>query len=72
MIYEVRARILFIVEDEAKDFYHDCEVAFAKGTTILADEEAAEYSITEFIENHHEDNPRQPCRLLKSLSNKPL
>jgi len=72
MIYEVRARLLFNKEDEAKDFAYDCERALAKSTIISPDSLAVEYSIMEEIENHHDSEPNEPCVLLHSLSNKPL
>jgi len=71
MIYEVRARLLFDVEDEAKDFLYDCERALAKATTISPDSLAIEYSTIEEIENHHDEEPNEPCVLLSSLSNQP-
>lgn len=32
--YRVTADIFFDIEDEATDFYHDCQLALAKGVTI--------------------------------------
>lgn len=64
MIYEVRARLLFDVEDEAKDFYHDCELAFDKAVTINPDTINREDSTFEMLENHHNEDPNQPCVLL--------
>lgn len=61
MIYQVRANLFFDERDEAVDFYHDCEVAFPKGITVNPDGVNAEYSIVELIENHHDENPNEPC-----------
>ncbi|MBA7663564.1 hypothetical protein ES703_71609 [subsurface metagenome] len=69
MIYQVRANLYFTKEDEAKDFYHDCELAFFKDTAISSDSLAAEFSIIELIENHHDEDPNAPCCLLASDTN---
>lgn len=69
MIYQVRANILFTEQDEASDFYHDCELALGKGTKINPDSENAEYSIAELIENNHDTDPNQPCTLLSVHQN---
>lgn len=67
MIYEVRARLLFKEEDEARDFYHDCEMAYPKSTTIHLDDANEEISFAELLENHHEDEPNQPCKILAGV-----
>lgn len=53
MIYQVRANLYFTIEDEAVDFYHDCELALAKSTFINPDSENAEFSAIELINNNH-------------------
>ena len=68
MIYEVRARLFFIVEDEGRDFYHDCEMAFPKSVAINPQGDNMEFSVIELLENHHENEPNEPCTVLKSLS----
>jgi len=63
MIYQVRANLFFNIHDEAVDFYHDCELAFAKAIIVNPDTEATEDSVIELIKNHHDDNPNAPCEL---------
>lgn len=64
MIYQVRANLYFDSEDEARDFYHDCDLAFAKSTIVHPTEPNAEFSRIELIENHHDESPTAPCLLL--------
>ncbi len=71
MIYQVRADLYFHKEDEAKDFYHDCQLAYAKSTSINPDGENAEFAIIELIENHHDEDPNQPCNLVNFECNAP-
>jgi len=71
MIYQVRANLFFDKEDEARDFYHDCELAFAKGISVNPDSENAEFSTIELIDNHHDDDSHQPCELELSETNQP-
>lgn len=71
MIYEVRARLFFTKEDEAKDFYHDCEVAYPKATDINTDTVASEFSIVELIENHHDEAPTSPCDVTERICSYP-
>lgn len=71
MIYQVRANLYFTEFDEAKDFYHDCELAYAKSSICNPGTDTAEYGIVEAIENHHDDDPNGPCILIECLTNKP-
>lgn len=71
MFYQVRANLYFDEEDEAKDFYHDCELAYLKSIICNPGTEAAEYSIIELIENHHDDDPNGPCHVIRSLTELP-
>ncbi|MBA7545727.1 hypothetical protein ES705_38099 [subsurface metagenome] len=71
MIYQVRANLLFSEEDEAKDFYHDCELALAKSRVINPDSENIELSTIELINNNHDQEPNQPCELIATASNQP-
>ncbi|MBA7589329.1 hypothetical protein ES708_31411 [subsurface metagenome] len=66
MIYEVQAKILFDKEDEARDFYHDCETALPKGTNINPNQENEETSAILLLENNHSQDPIQPCRIISS------
>ena len=72
MIYQVRANLYFDKEDEARDFYHDCELAYLKSTICNPDTQAAEYGIIQLMENHHDQDPNEPCTLIETQSNQPL
>jgi len=67
MIYQVTANFFFSEEDEAKDFFHDCEVAFPKTSIINPDAENTELSTALLIENHHDESPNGNCDLIKDL-----
>jgi len=71
MIYQVRANLYFESEDEANDFYHDCELAFAKSTLVNPDSENEESSRIELIENHHDQDPNEPCHVVAFRDNHP-
>lgn len=71
MFYQVRANLLFTEEDEAKDFYHDCEVALAKTDFINPGQPNEEFSIAELLENHHDQDPNIPCELLAGAVKRP-
>lgn len=64
MIYQVRANLFFDKEDEARDFYHDCELALAKSRTLNPNKRNTELGVIELIENHHEDDPHSECSYL--------
>lgn len=68
MIYQVRANLFFDEEDEAKDFYHDCELALPKGTLINPDQPNLEFSAIELIDNNHDQDPNQPC-IIRAFEN---
>ena len=71
MFYQVRANILFSIEDEAVDFYYDCQIALPKGAVINPDQPNMEWSHIELLKNHHDTNPNQPCDVIASEDNKP-
>ncbi len=71
MIYQVRANLYFTDHDEAVDFYHDCQVAYPKSIICNPDTEAAEYSIIELIQNHHDESPNAECGYLDFETNRP-
>lgn len=68
MIYQVRATFFFDEQDEARDFYHDCLIAFPKTRTINPDQENAEPSHAELLSNNHELVPNEPCSIITSMS----
>ena len=71
MIYQVRANLFFASEDEARDFYHDCDVAFPKSIMVNPDTVCPEISVIELIENHHDEDPNGPCSLLAGKQSTP-
>lgn len=71
MFYEVRAKLLFTEEDEARDFFHDCELALAKTGFINQGQPNEEWSQTELLENHHDQDPNIPCELLAGAVKRP-
>lgn len=71
MIYQVRANLYFDKEDEADDFYHDCELAYLKSIICNPDTLAAEYGIIQLIGNNHDQDPNEPCTLIETQSNQP-
>lgn len=71
MFYQVRANLHFTEEDEARDFYHDCELALAKSSVINPDSENIEFGTIELIDNNHDQDPNQPCEIIQSANNKP-
>lgn len=71
MIYQVRANILFNIEDEARDFYRDCQLALAKGSNINPDSDNIEISTIELILNRHDLNPNEPCSVILAADTAP-
>jgi len=71
MIYQVRANLFFDEQDEARDFYHDCELALPKGISVNPGTDYSEVSVIELIENHHDEDPHAPCHLLASETTEP-
>ena len=71
MFYEVRARIYYTSEDEARDFYHDCALALIKGTVVNTGEQNEQFAFIELFENYHDSDPNEPCILLTSANNMP-
>jgi len=67
MFYEVRATLYFLEQDEAEDFYHDCDMAYLKTMNVNPDTPSTECSIAQLIENHHDESPNAPCVLLSSV-----
>lgn len=71
MFYQVTANLFFEKEDEAVDFYHDCQLALAKTGVINPDAENIEFSVIERIDNNHDQDPNQPCEIIETANNKP-
>lgn len=71
MFYQVKANLFFDEHDEGVDFYHDCELAFAKAIMVNPDAENTEHSTIELILNHHDDNPNEPCEYFRRQTTEP-
>lgn len=67
MIFQVRANLFFAEEDEARDFFHDCELAWYRAHNVNPGQENAELSIAELIENHHDDDPNSICSVISVI-----
>jgi len=68
MFFRVRANLPFTNEDEANDFYHDCQVAFPKASIInpgLPNQETRSISLGKC---YHDQDPTIPCEVINELS----
>lgn len=72
MLHQVKANLYFTNEDEATDFYHDCELALTKSSVINPDQENMEFGTIELVSNNHDQDPNQPCELISSANNCPV
>lgn len=70
MIYQVIASILFDDQDQALDFYHDCGLALAKGTTINTNQPNPEFSHIDLAISNHEQDPNQESTILHHDDNR--
>lgn len=64
MFYRVTANLPFTDEDEANDFYHDCQVAIPKADTINPGQPNEEQGYIKLVKCHHDEDPNQPCELI--------
>jgi len=64
MFKRVRADLPFTQEDEAEDFYHDCELALAKATVINPGQPSEERGFIFLEECHHDEDPPKPCQVI--------
>lgn len=65
MFYRVYAILNFTEEDEAADFYHDCEVAILKSQTINPGQPDAEQGYISLQHCYHDEHPGQPCDVIE-------
>jgi len=72
MFYEVRATMFFTDQDEAVDFFHDCEVALPKTSVINPAQENQECSRADLILCRHDDHPPEACTLNQHIDNCPV
>lgn len=71
MIYEVRAVMFFDSENEARDFFHDCEIALPKATVVKPGQPDQQYSWADRLYCGHDKTPPTPCSLLDHIDNQP-
>lgn len=64
MFRRVTATLHFTEPDEAKDFYHDCELAILKSQTINPGEVTEERGTIILEECYHDEDPVKPCHVL--------
>ena len=64
MFYRVSADLLFVNEDEARDFYHDCENACPKSIIINPGQPNEEQGTITLQQCFHDQNPATPCNIL--------
>ena len=67
MKYQVRANIYFSDENAARSFLYQCQVALRKSTDISPGKPAMELTTIDLIENHHDDDPAAPCKVIEHL-----
>lgn len=67
MFYQVTVNFNFTEEDEANDFFHDCEVAYPKTAVINPGDLNAEPSWADLIDNRHNEYPTPPSVILKHI-----
>lgn len=72
MFYEVRANLYFSSQDEADDFYHDCEVALPKATVVNPGTPEQECSTIELLFCRHDEHPLLPCSVLEKADDCPV
>lgn len=66
MFYRVQAYLYFTNEDEANDFYHDCETAILKSQTINPGQSNAEHGTITLHVCNHDESQSIPCEILES------
>lgn len=67
MIYRVMADFFFPDQDEANDFFHDCEVAIARAITINPDLPDRKESTASIQECHHDEITHLPCTITQEI-----
>jgi len=65
MFYRVRVNLPFTIEDEANDFYHDCDLALPKSAIINPGQPNEERGYIILEECHHDETPSLPCLIIK-------
>jgi len=61
MFYRVFAELLFKSQDEANDFYHDCEIALPKSETINPGGQDEKKGLILLCYCYHDEHPGKEC-----------
>lgn len=64
MFYRVVATLNFNIEDEAQDFYHDCQLALPQSVTINPGKPNYEQGFIQIHTCYHDSDPSKPCQVL--------
>lgn len=64
MFYRVIANLNFTNEDEANDFYHDCQIALPKSETINPGQINEEKGTIHIERCHHDEHLNEHCELI--------
>jgi len=67
MFYRVTADLLFTDEDEARDFFHDCQMACPKSMVVHPGEENEERGHCMLVACRHNETPYAPCSVLDEI-----
>jgi len=65
MFYQVAAVLNFTDEDEAEDFYHDCEVALPKSVTINPGHPDVEHGTIAIANCYHDEGTPRSCDIIE-------
>ncbi len=68
MIYEIMANMFFNSEDEAIDFFGDCQKALGKSVVVHPDEPQAGKPCIQLIKCFHDETPTKPCEVVECLT----
>lgn len=61
MFYRVTMDLAFTEEDEARDFFHDGEIALPKASIINPGSETEERGYIRLQKCYHDQDPNEPC-----------
>lgn len=65
--FRVTADFLFDDEDEARDFFHDCENTCAKSIVIHEGDPNEERGHATLVDCGHDEDPNSPCLIIKEI-----
>lgn len=71
MIYQITVNFFFSIEDEAKDFFHDCEIALPKTTVVKPGQPDQQCSEADRNDCNHDLTPPHSCILKAHIDNCP-